>query len=60
MDRDGESDFGYVATVEMLADYFTKSLPKPASFKQCAAMGMIGIGLGNRLGNGLGNAIGTE
>jgi len=54
MARDGEIDLSYVPTAEMLADCFTKPLPKPAFLKQCAAMGMIGIGLGNGLGNGLG------
>jgi len=53
MARDGEIDLSYVPTAEMLADCFTKPLPKPAFLKQCAAMGMIGIGLGNGLGNGL-------
>ena len=55
---DGEIDLSYIPTAEMLADCFTKPLPKPAFLKQCAAIGMIGIGLGNRLGNGLGNGIG--
>ena len=67
MARDGEIDLSYVLTAEMLADCFTKPLPKPAFFMQCAAMGMIGIGLGNGLGNGLrigirnglGNGLGT-
>jgi len=54
MARDGEIDLSYVPTAEMLADCFTKPLPKPAFLKQCAAMGMIGIGIGNGLGNGLG------
>jgi len=54
MARDGEIDLSYVPTAEMLADCFTKPLPKTAFLKQCAAMGMIGIGLGNGLGNGLG------
>jgi hypothetical protein len=63
MARDGEIDLSYVPTAEMLADCFTKPLPKPAFLKQCAAMGMIGNGLGNGLGigigNGLGNGLGT-
>jgi len=62
MARDGEIDLSYVLTAEMLADCFTKPLLKPAFLKQCAAMGMIGIGLGNSLGtlgNGCGNRIGT-
>jgi len=54
MARDGEIDLSYVPTAEMLADCFTKPLPKPAFLKQCAAIGMIGIRLGNGLGNGLG------
>jgi hypothetical protein len=58
MARDGEIDLNYVPTTEMFADCFTKPLPKPAFFKQCAAMGMIGIGLGNGLGIGHGNGIG--
>jgi len=55
---DGEIDLSYVLTAEMLADCFTKPLPKPHILKQCAAMGMIGFGLGNGLGNGRGNVIG--
>ena len=43
----------------MLADCFTKPLPKPAFLKQCAAMGMIGNGLGNGLGIGIGNGLRT-
>ena len=58
MARDGEIDLHYVPTAEMLADCFTKPLLKPAFLKQCAAMGMIGIGLGNGLGNGPGIVIG--
>jgi len=59
MARDGEIDLSYIPTAEMLADCFTKPLPKPAFLKQCAAMGMIGIGLGNGLGNSLGIGIGN-
>jgi len=63
MARDGEMDLSYLPTAEMLADCFTKPLPKPAFLKQCAAMGMVGIGLGNgrRIGirNGLGNGLST-
>jgi hypothetical protein len=59
MARDGEIDLSYVPTAEMLADCFTKPLPKPDFLKQCAAMGMIGIGLGNGLGNGFGNGLGN-
>jgi len=62
MARDGKIDLSYVPTAEMLADCFTMPLPKPGFLKQCAAMGMIGIGLGNGLGigpgNGRGNGIG--
>jgi hypothetical protein len=60
MARDGEIDLSYVPTAEMLADCVTKPLPKPAFLKQCAAMGMIGIGLGNGIGigKGIGNAVG--
>jgi len=57
MARDGEIDFSYVPTAEMLADCFTKPLPNPAFLKQCAVMGMIGIGLGNGIGNSLGIGI---
>jgi hypothetical protein len=58
MARDGEIDLNYVPTPEMFTDCFTKPLPKPAFLKQCAAMGMIGIGHGNGLGIGHGNGIG--
>jgi hypothetical protein len=61
MARDGEIDLSYVPTAEMLADCFTKPQLKPAVLKQCAAMGMIGNGLGYglfTLGNGRGNGIG--
>jgi hypothetical protein len=54
MARDGEIDLSYLPTAEMLADCFTKPLPKPPFLKQCAVMGMIGIGLGNGYGNTLG------
>jgi hypothetical protein len=59
MAREGEIDLSYVPTAEMLADCFTKPLPKPAFLKQCAAMGMIGIGLGNDPGHGLRSGIGN-
>jgi hypothetical protein len=36
MARDGEIHMSYVPTAEMLADCFTKPLPKPAFWKQCA------------------------
>jgi len=52
MARDREIDLSYVMTAEMLADSFIKPLPKPPFWKQCAAMGMIGIGLRNGLGDG--------
>jgi hypothetical protein len=39
--RDGEIDLSYAPTAQMLAKYFTLPLPKPAFFKQCAAIGMI-------------------
>jgi len=48
-----------VPTAEMLANCFTKPLPKPAILKQCATMGMIGIGLGNGLGIGMGSHLGN-
>jgi hypothetical protein len=51
----------YIPTAEMLANCFTKQLPKPALWKQCAVLGMIGIGLQNGLtvrhGNAIRNAI---
>jgi len=43
MARDGEIALSYIPTAEMLADWFTKPLPKPAFFKLCAPMGMIQI-----------------
>jgi hypothetical protein len=62
--RAGEIDLSYIPTVEILADCFTKPLPKPAILKQCAGMGMIRIGLGirilNRIRNGLGNSAGNS
>jgi hypothetical protein len=68
MARDGEIDLSYVLTAEMLAHCFTKPLPKLAFLKQCAAMGLIGFGLGNGLGigirighgNGIGIAVGKQ
>jgi hypothetical protein len=61
MARDGEIDLSYVPTTEMLADCFTKPLPKPSFLKQCASMGMIGIGLGNGLDlHGIGHGIGLR
>jgi len=68
MARGREIDLSYVPTAEMLAHCFTRPLPKPAILKQCAAMGMIGIGLcmlgngprnciGIVIGNGVGNAV---
>jgi len=71
---DGEIDLSNVPTAEMLANCFKGPLPKPAFWKQCAAMGMIGFGVRNGLGslrmglangsrnclgNGPGNGIGT-
>jgi hypothetical protein len=55
--RDGEIDLSHIPTAEMLADYFTKPLPKPALLKQCAAMEMIGNGLENGLGIGIRNGL---
>jgi len=57
MARDGEINMSYVPTAEMLANCFTKPLPKPTFLKYCAVMGMIGIGLGIGLGNGFGNCL---
>jgi hypothetical protein len=59
MARYREIDLSYVLTAEMLADCFTMPLPKPAFLNQCAAMGMIGIGLRNGLGIGIGNGLRT-
>jgi len=59
MAYDGEIDLTYIPTAEMLVDYFWKPLPKPALIKQCAAMGMIGMELGNGLRIGSGNWIGN-
>jgi hypothetical protein len=67
MARDGEIDLRYIPTTEILANCFTKPLPKPFFLKQCTTMGMIAIGHGNglgngfgiRIGNGLGNDLGT-
>jgi len=59
MARDREIDLSYVPTAEMLANCFTKPLPKPAFLKQFAAIGMIVIGLGNGLGIGIGNGLGN-
>jgi len=63
---DGEICMSYVLTAEMLADCFTKPLPNPAFLKQCAAIGIIRIGLRTDLdmyriwqGIGLGNGLGT-
>jgi hypothetical protein len=65
MCKDGEINSSYVQTVEMFADCVTKPQPKPAFLIQCAAMGMIRIGLGNGLrtvrsghGMGIGNGLG--
>jgi hypothetical protein len=67
MARDEVIDLSYVPTAEILADCFTKPLPKPPFLKQGAEMQMIGIGLGNGLGNvlgtrgnGRGNGIGID
>jgi hypothetical protein len=58
MGGDREMDLRYVPTAEMLADYFTKPLPKLVILMQCAAMGIIGNGLGNGLGIGIGTGLG--
>jgi hypothetical protein len=55
---DREIKLSYVPTAEMLADCFTKPQLNPSFLKQCAAMGMIGNGIGNGLGIGNGNGIG--
>jgi len=59
MARDREIDLSYIPTAEMLADCFTKPLPKPTSFEQCGPMGMIGIRLANGVGNDLGIVFGN-
>jgi hypothetical protein len=41
----------------MLTDCVTMLLPKPAFVKQCAAMGMIRIRLGNYLEIGIGSVL---
>jgi hypothetical protein len=58
MARDREIDLSYVPTAEIFANCIKRPLPKLAFLKQCAAMGMIGMGLGKGLGNGLGNGLG--
>ena len=55
MARDGEIDLSFLLTATMLADCFTKPLPKPGFLKRCAAMGILRNGLGNGLWNGLRN-----
>jgi hypothetical protein len=67
MAREGEINVSNVPKAEMLADCLTKPLPKPMYMKECAAMGMIGIGLENGLRNhlniprhGHGNSIGIR
>jgi hypothetical protein len=57
MDRDREIELSYVLTAAMLADCVTMLLPKPAFVKQCAAMGMIRIRLGNYLEIGIGSVL---
>jgi hypothetical protein len=47
MVRDGEVEMEYIPSDEMIADMFTKALPKPSFLKQCMSMGMIGIGSGS-------------
>jgi hypothetical protein len=59
MARDGEIDVSYVPTTEMFTDCFTNPLPKPTFLKQCGAMAIIGIGIGNVLGIGIGNCLGN-
>ena len=58
MARDGEIDLSYVPTAEMLTNCFTKPLPKADFLKQCAGIGMIGIGLG--IGHGIGLGVGIR
>jgi hypothetical protein len=53
MAREGEINVSNVPKAEMLADCLTKPLLKPIYMKECAAMGMIRIGLENSLGNHL-------
>jgi hypothetical protein len=60
MARDREIDLSYIPTAEMLVNFFTKPLPKSAFLQQCAAMGMIEIGLSNGFGNSLRNCVWFE
>ena len=58
MATDPGIDLSYIPSAEMLANCFTKPLPKPACLKQCAGMGMIRTGL-SMVGNGLMIGIGN-
>jgi len=60
MARNGGINLSYVRNAEMRADCFTKPLLKPAILKQCAAMGMVWIGLGTGLGNVLRIGFGND
>jgi hypothetical protein len=45
MVRDGEVELEYIPSDQMLADGFTKGLPKPSFLKLCCLMGLVGKGL---------------
>ena len=45
MVTDGEVRLEYIPSEKMLADGFTKALPKPAFLKLCSMMGLVGKGL---------------
>jgi DNA topoisomerase VI subunit B len=46
MVRDGVVEIKFIPSDEMIADVFTKALPKSSFLKQSMSMGMIGIGSG--------------
>jgi len=50
---DGAIDLSYLLTGEMLPDWFTNQLQKPAFLTQCTPMEVIRTTLGNGLGDGL-------
>jgi hypothetical protein len=59
MARAGEIDFSFLPTAEMLTDCITTPLLKHSLSNQCAAMGMIRIGLGHGCRIGIGNMLGN-
>jgi hypothetical protein len=48
--REGRVEVAYVSTAEMLADGFTKPLPKPAHQHFCRTIGLVGATLTRRAG----------